>query len=742
MKTSVLFGWIGTLTILAGPAIGQTPPAATPSNAPARQNNSADADVVQLSEFQVRESTDRGYAAQYTLGGSRINMEISKTPISVVVFNEEFRYDTASLDIQEIARFSAGVTGSANIGSGQLSLRGQNLSGSTFRDGIPGNTNAGEAPDYVDLSTVERVEVIKGPAGTLFGAHSSGGMVNYVTKRPKRTRQTTLYGMTQPNRHLFRLEADDSRPLGGGWAYRAILAYQEGTTLIGTRNDVRNGQIALSKTTRWASFLVRVSRMKREWLNSGPWFVDVANNVSTFRDITQPTGEVDGVRHHNSTGLDLEAEFKVNLGGLVVKNRLVGRYTDSMMDTYNYSSGEANHRFLNAAGVAFGTAANSRLDDPRLVTIEATRAANLREFDQAVWAINYDAVVEFTTGPAAHKALIYGEATQTKRDAGIYSATYAPINLMAPVYYFPNTAARRGPWIISSNMHFETFGYAVAVQDNISLWQERLILVAGARYDYAINDTLNKITQRYTRADDSRDGVTHKWAAVYRPRDDLTLYYNFSETFQPTSTNIGGVVLPNIESTNHELGVKVALADGRLSATASYFDITTDNLVIGVPVVIPATGAITTQSLPVGRRDVEGWEADFTANLGKGVSLLGGIGQLRSRTETGLRARGVADGLNYRIFGRWNLPQFTTGTWFVGAGYEHTGKRPVDTLATYLLPDMDIYDALVGWRHRGLTLQANIGNVFDKIVPRAGTTRADIMPTEPRSIRLSARWTF
>ena len=359
-----------------------------------------------------------------------------------------------------------------------------------------------------------------------------------------------------------------------------------------------------------------------------------------------------------------------------------------------------------------------------------------------MWAINYDAVVEFTTGPAAHKALIYGEATQTKRDAGIYSATYAPINLMAPVYYFPNTAARRGPWIISSNMHFETFGYAVAAQDNISLWQERLILVAGARYDYAINDTLNKITQRYTRADDSRDGVTHKWAAVYRPRNDLTLYYNFSETFQPTSTNIGGVVLPNIESTNHEFGVKVTLADGRLSATASYFDITTDNLVIGVPVVIPATGAITTQSLPVGRRDVEGWEADFTANLGKGVSLLGGIGRLKSRTETGLRARGVADGLNYRIFGRWNLPQFTTGTWFVGAGYEHTGKRPVDTLATYLMPNMDIYDALVGWRHRGLTLQANIGNVFDKIVPRAGTTRADIMPTEPRSVRLSARWTF
>ena len=151
----------------------------------------------------------------------------------------------------------------------------------------------------------------------------------------------------------------------------------------------------------------------------------------------------------------------------------------------------------------------------------------------------------------------------------------------------------------------------------------------------AINDTLNKLTQRYTRSDDSRDGVTQKWAAVYRPRNDLTLYYNFSETFQPTSTNIGGVVLPNVESTNHEVGVKVALPDGRFSATASYFDIVTDNLVIAVPVIIPETGAITTQSLPVGRRDVRGWEVDFNANLGRGLALLGGcVRGLRPRVRT------------------------------------------------------------------------------------------------------------
>ena len=739
MKTCAFLGLISSGLALPLSVSAQ----AAAAKSETRANTSNNSEVVQLSDFQVTESADRGYAAQYTLGGSRINMEIAKTPISVVVFNEEFRFDTASLDIQEIARFTAGVTAAANIGSGQISLRGQNLSGSTFRDGIPGNSNAGEGPDYMDMSLVERVEVIKGPAGTLFGAHNSGGMVNYVSKRPKATAQTSLYAMTQPNRHLYRLEADDTRPLGKGWAYRAILAYQEGTTMIGTRNDVQTGMASLSKTAGWANLLFRVTRIERDWLNSGPWFLDVDNNVSTFKDYTRPTGEPDGVRNHNATSVDFEAEFKVNLAGLLVKNRLIARYSDSMMDTYNYSGAPANYRFLSATGAVIGNATNTRLDDPRLASIVVTRAANLREYDQSVWSVNYDAVTEFNTGPAAHKALIYGEAAQTERDADIFSATYAPIDLMKPVYYFPDTAPHRGPWIVSSRNHFETFGYALAVQDNISFWQDKLILVAGARYDYAINDTLSKVTNRYTRSDDARDGLTQKWAAVYRPRDFLTLYYNYSETFQPTSTNLGGVTLPNVESNNNEFGIKVSLPDGRFSATASYFDVVTDNLIISVPVTIRETGAVTTQALPVGRRDVTGWEIDFTSNIGRNVTLLGGLGQLKSRTEEGLRARGVADGLNYRLFARWTLPLTgAAGSLFFGAGYEHTGTRPVDTIASYLLPDMDIVDALVGWRRRGLTLQVNVGNVFDRIVPRAGTTRSDIMPTDPRSVRLSARWKF
>jgi len=67
-------------------------------------------EVVVLSDFVVNESDDQRYSAKYTTGATRINMEIQKAPLAVTVFNNQFMQDVAALDIQEIARYTAGAT--------------------------------------------------------------------------------------------------------------------------------------------------------------------------------------------------------------------------------------------------------------------------------------------------------------------------------------------------------------------------------------------------------------------------------------------------------------------------------------------------------------------------------------------------------------------------------------------------------------------------------------------------------
>lgn len=72
----------------------------------------------------------------------------------------------------------------------------------------------------------------------------------------------------------------------------------------------------------------------------------------------------------------------------------------------------------------------------------------------------------------------------------------------------------------------------------------------------------------------------------------------------------------------------------------------------------------------------------------------------------------------------------------------HQVPSPADTQVTYPLPRMNLTNLMLAWKRNRLTVQANLNHACDRIVPRAGTTRADIMPTDPRSVRLSVRWTI
>src|SRR3546814_9325839 len=65
----------------------------------------------------------------------------------------------------------------------------------------------------VDLASVERVEVLKGPASILYGALEPGGIVNYVTKRPQAETSHVLEQQAG-SYDFFRTSADSTGALG------------------------------------------------------------------------------------------------------------------------------------------------------------------------------------------------------------------------------------------------------------------------------------------------------------------------------------------------------------------------------------------------------------------------------------------------------------------------------------------------------------------------------------------------
>jgi outer membrane receptor protein involved in Fe transport len=113
---------------------------------------------------------------------------IQEVPIAVTALTGDMLEDRGVLTISDIQMNSPSLSFTAtNFGGSSISIRGI---GNLVIGGESGvSTHINEIPVASNLNTVEfydleRVEVLRGPQGTLFGRNATGGAVNFVTKRP------------------------------------------------------------------------------------------------------------------------------------------------------------------------------------------------------------------------------------------------------------------------------------------------------------------------------------------------------------------------------------------------------------------------------------------------------------------------------------------------------------------------------------------------------------------------------
>lgn len=153
------------------------------------QNNEADnAEVYDLSPFEINVADDRGYLATNTLDGSRMNTALRDTPAAITVFTREFLDDIGATNVEDLLLYDvnsvpdlggAGFDGNGNqqgsISDG-FSYRSRGLGGSVATDGF-------RTVGFGDNYNVERIGASRGPNAILFGVGSAGGTINLRTKR-------------------------------------------------------------------------------------------------------------------------------------------------------------------------------------------------------------------------------------------------------------------------------------------------------------------------------------------------------------------------------------------------------------------------------------------------------------------------------------------------------------------------------------------------------------------------------
>jgi len=163
---------------------------------------------VTLSEFTVSTTADKGYRAGNSVSATRINTPIKDLPFAINAFTSQFISDIGARDLWDVVQYAPSVTSSGrefNAGNAVYTIRG-------FDQSPQHNGFVGEA--YVDTSSVERVEVVKGPASVLYGQVAPGGTVNYITKRAQ-AKPFASVNLQAGNYDFWRGTIDLNQPLIG-----------------------------------------------------------------------------------------------------------------------------------------------------------------------------------------------------------------------------------------------------------------------------------------------------------------------------------------------------------------------------------------------------------------------------------------------------------------------------------------------------------------------------------------------
>ena len=222
----------GLAAMSAAPAFAQNDAVGQPDS-----TSAASGAVQQEGSAQATASTDDQTGA-IIITATRRASPLADVPVAVSAITAESMQNSGASDLRQLNQVTPSLyvsSTSSEAGAGGAGIRGIRTVGdnpglessvATFIDGVY-RSRAGIG--LTELGPVERVEILRGPQGTLFGRNASAGLINVVTARPRR--EMEAYGeASYGNYDYYRLGAGITGPLGETLAGRldGIYLHRDG----------------------------------------------------------------------------------------------------------------------------------------------------------------------------------------------------------------------------------------------------------------------------------------------------------------------------------------------------------------------------------------------------------------------------------------------------------------------------------------------------------------------------------
>ncbi|RTN91828.1 TonB-dependent siderophore receptor [Enterobacter bugandensis] len=659
-----------------------------------------------------------GYQPLNTSTATLTNMPMLDIPQVVNTVSDKVLADQHATTLDEALYNVSNVVQTNTLGGTQDAFVrrgfGANRDGSIMTNGLrtvlPRSFNA----------ATERVEVLKGPASTLYGILDPGGLINVVTKRPEKIFGGSI-SATSSSFGGGTGQVDVTGPIEGTrLAYRLTGEYQDEDYWRNFGNE-RSTFIAPSLTWFGDDATVTVLYSHRDYktpFDRGTIFdlnTKKAVDVDRKTRFDEPFNVTDG----QSDLAQLNAEYRLN-----------SQWTAKFDYSYSQDKYSDNQARVMAYDSKTGTLTR-RVDATQGSTqrMHSTRADLQGNVDIAGF---YN---EILTGVSYENYdLLRTDMMRCKNVKGfnIYNPVYGKLDECTTV-----SAA-------DSDQTLKQESYSAYAQDALYL-TDKWIAVAGLRYQY-YTQYAGKGRPFNVNTDSRDEQWTPKLGLVYKLTPAVSLFANYSQTFMPQSSIASYIGdLPPETSNAYEVGAKFDLFDG-ITANIALFDIHKRNVLynesVGGETIAKTAGRVRSQ----------GVEVDLAGSLTENTNIIASYGYTDAK---------VLEDPDYAGKPLPNVPRhtgslfltydihnaFAGNTLTLGGGGHGVSRRSATNGADYYLPGYFVADAFAAYKMKlqyPVTLQVNVKNLFDKTYYTSSTATNNLgnQIGDPREVQFTVKMEF
>lgn len=565
-----------------------------------------------------------------------------------------------------------------------------------------GTSAFGFPPSLLD---VDRVEVLRGPQGTLFGRNALGGAINVVTKPADGTREFRLTGELGTEGHAM------TEAKAGGWllpgvlAGRAAIRYQQldgdipndiaGGDEGGSRLGAARGTLRFTPNDRFsANFVTSYDQDERR--SSFAMLREVSGYPRSGADII-PLNE----RGRSDTSLEMSYKFDA----LTLTS--VSGYQNIELDG-RYDLTDANV-FRKAYGFVPAKGADLTLVDEGEQIINQELRINSPEDARISWVAglnyfssNYDRVNDSVSSFSPYASGVF----DTKIDSRTVSA-FGDVSVPVTDRLTLSGGVRVSRDDQDLSVRYTGRGFPGTV--------------AAFRQDSSISDTY--VTGRL--------GASYDWTDAFTTYASVARGYasgGFGRSTINAAIGKDTTAFQASEGLTYETGIKTKMLGGRVENTFGLFynDISKGQLVSFDSSTFPVAFTFVNQDY-----DSYGLEWEGRALLTETLSLSGGVGLTKSKLKNTATNAALRIREGNRVPGTPRLTANAEITWdflqdfSASAQYQFVGSRSVDVQNSYDLASYNMVNLRLGWGDEDFSVYTFANNLLDERPEYNGATYSD-----------------